>query len=292
MSQTRYLGLIWRSEGNEATFLNTWEWVEIVQEETATNIAAIDDILAIPGTIPRQRQTESHADPHPRYQQVDDLTSDIVKRVADYVNWTLSGPATESYSPTYQNQMSSTRFTRKPDMKAGEGNHGHALQQYNWTYWQQYSCCEAHGERMHPRDQCPARGLTCYQCGKIGHYGSVCRSPQRPLQFYTIPGRYTEVPRQPYYPLYYPTSIMHPPQGKRKNLKETGLLPAKKKCLDAGMTAGCKKPDQITSHPIKKEPVHAHDGVANTKPNVDVVEQPDIKPDIGLQHGKKGSFIS
>ena len=26
--------------------------------------------------------------------------------------------------------------------------------------------CGAQGERMHPRDQCPARGLICYICGK------------------------------------------------------------------------------------------------------------------------------
>ena len=39
--------------------------------------------------------------------------------------------------------------------------------------------CGAQGERIHPRVQCPARGLTCFQCGKTGHYRSVCRSPQR-----------------------------------------------------------------------------------------------------------------
>ena len=56
-SETRYLDLIWQSEGDEATFYNTWEWVEIVREESEAKIAAIDDILAIPGTIPRQHQT-------------------------------------------------------------------------------------------------------------------------------------------------------------------------------------------------------------------------------------------
>ena len=76
-NQTRYLDLIWHSESNKARFLTTWEWVEIVPEETSVKVAAIDDILVIPGTIPRQRQTESHTDPHPRHPQVDDLTSDM-----------------------------------------------------------------------------------------------------------------------------------------------------------------------------------------------------------------------
>ena len=39
--------------------------------------------------------------------------------------------------------------------------------------------CGAQGKKMHPRDLCPARGLTCYTCGKTGQYKSVCRSPQK-----------------------------------------------------------------------------------------------------------------
>ena len=66
--------------------------------------------------------------------------------------------------------------------------------------------CGAQGERMHPRDQCPARGLTCYLCGKTGHYRSVCRSPQNPQN---PPGRYSDAPRQPYYPP--PASYPPPP---------------------------------------------------------------------------------
>ena len=110
MNQTRYLDLIWRSEGDEATFLNTWEWVEI-----AVKVAAIDDILVIPGTISQQRQTESHTDPHPRHPQVNDLTLDIVKRTTVYASRARSKTAIENYLPaTHKNQMPSTRFTRKP----------------------------------------------------------------------------------------------------------------------------------------------------------------------------------
>ena len=56
--------------------------------------------------------------------------------------------------------------------------------------------CGVQGDRIHPRDQCPARSLTCYGCGKTGHYRSVCRSPQNSQN---PPGRYNDVPRQPYH---------------------------------------------------------------------------------------------
>ena len=108
---------------------------------------------------------------------------------------------------------------------------------------------------------------------------------------YTIPGRYTEVPRLPYYP----PPTMYPSHGKQKNSKETGLPPAKRTCPDAGVTAkstGYKKPDQATSHLIKKEPACTDNGVASMKPNVDALEPPDVKPNIVVQHGIKGSFIS
>ena len=56
--------------------------------------------------------------------------------------------------------------------------------------------CGVQGERMHIRDQFPARNLTCYLCGKIGLYKSVCRGPQRPPN----PNGYNETPGQSYYP--------------------------------------------------------------------------------------------
>ena len=44
-NQTMYLQLVWRSEPDEATFYNTRDWVEIIEEETATKLEAINDIL-------------------------------------------------------------------------------------------------------------------------------------------------------------------------------------------------------------------------------------------------------
>ena len=55
--------------------------------------------------------------------------------------------------------------------------------------------CSAQGERMHPRDSCPARSLVSYLCGKTGHYKSVCRSHQRSQ---SSPGTYNDVQRLPY----------------------------------------------------------------------------------------------
>ena len=32
------------------------------------------------------------------------------------------------------------------------------------------------GGKIHPRNLCPARGIACHSCGKIGHYFKVCKS--------------------------------------------------------------------------------------------------------------------
>ena len=57
------------------------------------------------------------------------------------------------------------------------------------------SGCGARGDRMHVRDDCPARNITCFLCGRTGHFKSVCRSTQRQQN----PPRYNDT-RQPYHP--------------------------------------------------------------------------------------------
>ena len=73
--------------------------------------------------------------------------------------------------------------------------------------------CGAQGERMHPRDSCPALSLVCYLCWKTGHYRSVCRSQRRQQ---SSPGKYNDVQRQPYYP---PPTSYPPPQSPRQDGK-------------------------------------------------------------------------
>ena len=67
--------------------------------------------------------------------------------------------------------------------------------------------CGAKGERMHPRDSCPARSLVFYVCGKTGHYKSVCRSHQISQ---SSPGTYNDVQCQRYYR---PPTSYQPPQS-------------------------------------------------------------------------------
>ena len=58
--QNVYLDLMWRSEANNDKFCNTREWVQIITEETSMKLAAIQNVISLPGSFPRQRQTETH----------------------------------------------------------------------------------------------------------------------------------------------------------------------------------------------------------------------------------------
>jgi hypothetical protein len=39
--------------------------------------------------------------------------------------------------------------------------------------------CGGRGNKMHSREQCPAKEAECFECHKVGHYGQVCRSKGR-----------------------------------------------------------------------------------------------------------------
>lgn len=82
-----------------------------------------------------------------------------------------------------------------------------------------------------------------------------------------------------------------PHTGKRENLTDAEIqLPAKKGHLDKKATAEktvCEKQktDQVALRLIKKEPAHTYNNETNVKPNVDVVEPLDVKPNTA----KKGA---
>ena len=94
------------------------------------------------------RRSQAVQEPPPPSQipsDDDDRRSDNfdAKRVSDYKK--------ESRSK-WNNQQSNNR----PPARQGPPN--------------QCGGCGVQGERMHPRDQCPARSLICFLCGKTGHY--------------------------------------------------------------------------------------------------------------------------
>ena len=123
-----YLDLTWRSEANEDKFYNTRDWVQIIADETTTTLAAVQKVMSLPGTIPRQRQTETHgqrSSPHPgsipRQRQTEtfgnrtigDSTTDTVRRTTVYDNGHKHKYANQYYSlPAKTGHLHSTKYTR------------------------------------------------------------------------------------------------------------------------------------------------------------------------------------
>ena len=79
-NETFYMDALWRSEGNVAKFNNARTWIEMIAQETILTLASVDAVMAIPGSLPRQRQTETHKNLHAKHPQVDTVTPDVVKR--------------------------------------------------------------------------------------------------------------------------------------------------------------------------------------------------------------------
>ena len=135
--QTVYLNLMWRSEADSDKFCNTREWVQIIAEETAIKLAAIQKIISLPGTIPRHHQMETHQmETHgqrtlpppgsfPRQRQTEtfgnrssgDLTADTVRQTTVYENG-QEHVANQQYSlPAKRGPLHSTRITRDPTLE-------------------------------------------------------------------------------------------------------------------------------------------------------------------------------
>ena len=84
-NRTMYLQLVLHSEPDKATFYNTRDWVEIIEEENMTKLEAINNILN-PKTSPRWYQKETYVDLQLRRKQINDPTLDRVKQTTVYNN--------------------------------------------------------------------------------------------------------------------------------------------------------------------------------------------------------------
>ena len=123
-NQIVYLNLIWSSEPNEAKFHNAREWVEIIAEEAEVMLTSVSAVMATPGTILRQRQTETHGDLSTRYPQVANVTLDVVNRTTIYENGAPHDTTCGNHSPPAQSgRIPPTGSLRTPKTTTSQAIH-------------------------------------------------------------------------------------------------------------------------------------------------------------------------
>ena len=262
-NHTVYLDTIWRSEANEAKFHNSREWVEIIVEETEITLASVNAVMANPGTIPRQRQTESHGDLYTRHPRVNKVTPDVVKRTTIY-NGAPHGTTCGTHSPpTRSERIPPTGSSRTPQTTTSQTIHN----------------------KVDTRPRNEKRGTPKGDCS-LPHLMDV----NTPL---VSTNTWTPKRRDDH-------QLRMSRTGKRKLQPSTETQPpAKKKHLSARVTGGKpggapEKTHQPELLPIKQEPAPTDTLTAGNKPHMDALAPPDIKPDIRAPHagGDEVSFLS
>ena len=121
MDRNMDLDLIWRSETDIDKFCNTHEWVQIIAGEASATLAAIRDVISLPGTFPRPCQTETqghHTSPppgsFPRQHQTetfgtrsgDNLVTSTVWRTLVYSDDQTHKYANQKHSPLAETRPS------------------------------------------------------------------------------------------------------------------------------------------------------------------------------------------
>ena len=259
--QIVYLNLIWSSEPDEDKFHNAREWVEIIAEDAGVMLTSVKTVTATPGTIPRQRQTETHGHLPIRYLQVAKATSDVVKRTTIYEN----GAPHDTTCGTHSRPPRSTRIPPTGSMRTPTIVTSHTIHQRTAT---------------HPRKV------------KRGPSKTNCSLPR--LMDIRTPLVYNHPPHPTRRNGHHSQGQRN---GKRKLHPSTAETqpPAKKRHLPVKVTTDTpggiqKKTRQIGPPSIKKEP--DLNVIAGKEPPRNQKDLPDVKPDFDELDDEKASFLS
>ena len=261
--QIVYLNLIWSSEPDEDKFHNAREWVEIIAKEADVMLTSVNTVMATPGTILRQRQTETHGDLPIRYLQVANATSDVVKRTTIYDN----GAPHDTTCGTHSRPPRSARIPPTGSMRTPTTITGHAVHQRTATY---------------PRDV------------KQGPSRTNCSLPRlmdvrTPLVYDHPPlptrrdGHHSQGQRKGKRKLHPSMAETQPPAKKRH-------LPVKVKVTTDTPGGIPKETSQIGPPSIKKEP--GNNVITGKEPPRNQKDLTDVKPDFNELDDEKASFLS
>ena len=252
-NETFYMDALWRSEGNVAKFNNAKTWIEMIAQETILTLASVDTVMAIPGSLPRRRQTETHKNLHAT--QVDTVTPDVVRRTTISTTQAPHDKLRGHFPmPASPSRPHPTSYMRK----------------------QSQSTSPATSAKVDTRPRQEARGTF-----------RDSRSLPRLMDIHIpLVSTYPPVPTRQDQP-----HRRAPKLGKRKPPQSSeNQPPAKKLAGTPGNTLTQTRQLELVT--VKQEPASTGSVARKGKSHKDALALPDIKPDIAALHDDSENFMT